>query len=630
MIVQETTASSSPIYRKFILALVMLLVFCSVAMEILLMNHFHKHITDQVDNGMEVIDQSLQALLKQQVSELKLTPQPIDKADALGNYGEFFKETEEILGVLGASLKSDLALFIHKKYITQSTWEEERVKLGKKAPLDWDKLSHSVLTYTSTPFLPQEFLSIVEKHNYSQYYEVSWNNKEWIVYVKPLFDVSQQSVGDLLVMHDVSLEKASFKKLVLESSLLGLVLLALVLGFVHYLLRHIKSSFLAQQEALSRIAKIASRIPGMIYQYRLHLDGSSCLPFASDAIEHIYKLTAKEVMEDATKIFRIIHPEDIEGVISSFQKSAQELTPWKLEYRIKFNDGTVRWLYGNAIPEREKDGSTLWHGFIDDITEQKTLEYELKEMNEQLYSLVEKEVAQRIKIQEEQEIDRQFLIQKSKLSSMGEMMGAIAHQWRQPLNALNMNIQNLDDDFDEGLVDKAFIDAFIAKNRQTILFMSKTIDDFRNFFKIDKEKKEFLALDAINETLSLQSAQFKNYNIHIEIKGENQKLYGFRGEFQQVILNILNNAKDAIWEKRRKEGRIDIVLEPKSITIEDNGGGIKEEIMERIFEPYFTTKSQGEGTGIGLYMSKIIIEKNMGWKLEACNTRKGIKFTISY
>lgn len=110
-------------------------------------------------------------------------------------------------------------------------------------------------------------------------------------------------------------------------------------------------------------------------------------------------------------------------------------------------------------------------------------------MNELLDSQVDEEVAKRMKIQKEQEVERQVLIQKSKLSSMGEMMGAIAHQWRQPLNALSINIQNLDDDFDEGLVDKPFIDDFIARNQQTILFMSKTIDDFRNFFRIDKEKE---------------------------------------------------------------------------------------------------------------------------------------------
>jgi signal transduction histidine kinase len=213
---------------------------------------------------------------------------------------------------------------------------------------------------------------------------------------------------------------------------------------------------------------------------------------------------------------------------------------------------------------------------------------------------------------------------------MGEMMGAIAHQWRQPLNALNLNIQNLEDDFDEGLIDRAFVKGFIAKNTQTILFMSKTIDDFRNFFKIDKAKQLFSVKEALLETLALQSAQFKNRHIEVRIHGDDLEIHGFKGEFQQVILNILNNAKDALVETKSDGGHISITLEPTFLSIEDDAGGIDEAILERIFEPYFTTKDQGEGTGIGLYMSKMIIEKNMGGHLRVENGKRGAKFTIFY
>ena len=385
----------------------------------------------------------------------------------------------------------------------------------------------------------------------------------------------------------------------------------------------------AQKEANERIQKIASRIPGMVYQYKLMKDGRSCFPYASAAIYDIYRVTPEEVRLDATKVFDVLHPDDREGIVASIQKSAQTLNPWRYEYRVKFED-EVRWLFGNALPEMQVDGSILWHGFIHDITERKMMEEELKALNEQLDKRVEEEMQARLKIEREQEIEREFLIQKSKLSSMGEMMGAIAHQWRQPLNALNLNIQNLDDDFADGLIDKAFIDAFIAKNRQTILFMSKTIDDFRNFFKIDKAKKKFGIREAIEETLSLQSAQFKNRNIMVDIHGENDTIEGFRGEFQQVVLNIINNAKDAILERKIKEGRITITITPLHVSIEDNAGGIEAEVLDRVFEPYFTTKDQGDGTGIGLYMSKMIIEKNMSGKLIAENGTFGARFVIYY
>ena len=138
-----------------------------------------------------------------------------------------------------------------------------------------------------------------------------------------------------------------------------------------------KIAQLAQQEAFDSIQKIASRVPGMVYQYRLHPDGSSCFPFASEGIRDIYRTSPEEVSKDASKVFTFLHPDDLSGVSASIQKSAQDLAPWCHEYRVKFDDGTIRWLFGNALPERETDGATLWHGFITDITERKLMEAKL-------------------------------------------------------------------------------------------------------------------------------------------------------------------------------------------------------------------------------------------------------------
>ncbi|TSA35420.1 MAG: PAS domain S-box protein [Verrucomicrobiaceae bacterium] len=146
----------------------------------------------------------------------------------------------------------------------------------------------------------------------------------------------------------------------------------------------IKESKRLQEELLDRILKIAGRVPGVIYQYRLRPDGSSCFPFASDAIKEIYRVTPQEVREDAAKVFANLHPDDRDGIVESILKSAQDLTPWQYEYRVKFADGTVRALYGNAVPQREADGSVLWHGFITDITERKQKAEELKLLAERL------------------------------------------------------------------------------------------------------------------------------------------------------------------------------------------------------------------------------------------------------
>lgn len=125
------------------------------------------------------------------------------------------------------------------------------------------------------------------------------------------------------------------------------------------------------EASLSLLQKISSRVPGVVYQYRLNTDGSACFPFASDAIRQIYRVSPNEVREDASKVFAILHPDDCDEIAASIQESAQNLTPWHLEYRVKFDDGTIRWLLGNALPESEDSGATLWHGFITDITERK-------------------------------------------------------------------------------------------------------------------------------------------------------------------------------------------------------------------------------------------------------------------
>jgi len=160
--------------------------------------------------------------------------------------------------------------------------------------------------------------------------------------------------------------------------------------------------------------------------------------------------------------------------------------------------------------------------------------------------------------------------------------------------------------------------------------MSKTIDDFRNFFRTDKEKHAFSLREAIQETLSLHEAQFRSHDIRVSILGEDRTLFSFKSEFQQAMLNLINNAKDALIEHYSEEKTIVIELLDNEIVVEDNGGGIPLEIMERIFEPYFTTKEQGKGTGIGLYMSKLIIEKNMGGKLSVTNTKDGARFSMRF
>ncbi|MCX7101058.1 MAG: EAL domain-containing protein [Methylobacter sp.] len=149
-----------------------------------------------------------------------------------------------------------------------------------------------------------------------------------------------------------------------------------------------KKMEIAREEVLSLLQNIANRVPGVVYQYHLRKDGSSCFPFASEGIREIYRVSPEEVREDASKVFAILHPDDYGGIVDSILASANTLTQWNYEYRVKFDDGAVRWLFGNALPELVTDGSTLWHGFITDITERKQIEQSLKRESEKNLALL--------------------------------------------------------------------------------------------------------------------------------------------------------------------------------------------------------------------------------------------------
>lgn len=224
------------------------------------------------------------------------------------------------------------------------------------------------------------------------------------------------------------------------------------------------------------------------------------------------------------------------------------------------------------------------------------------------------------------------LTQQAKLASMGEMIGAIAHQWRQPLNELALRIQTLKYKMKKGITDDE-INRFVKDNLVTIDFMSQTVDDFRNFFRIDKEKEVFDMAKTVESVVALQQAQLQSNGIEISMSGVTGDVEGFRSEFQQVILNLVSNARDALNGKTNKNKSIDIVFDINKITITDNAGGIAPEVIQRIFEPYFTTKAHGEGTGMGLYMSKMIVQDHMKGEITVKNVTtpkgKGAEFTVA-
>ncbi|WP_460214828.1 PAS domain S-box protein [Geovibrio sp. ADMFC3] len=284
---------------------------------------------------------------------------------------------------------------------------------------------------------------------------------------------------------------------------------------------------------------------------------------------------------------------------------------------------------------------------IRDITVRKKTQQILAQKKKDLEKRVQEEV-------EHNRIQEQMLMQQSKLAAMGQMINAIAHQWRQPLTTIGLYVQDVEDAFEYGELNMDYIAQFRDHCMEQVAYMSKTIDDFRNFFKPDKEKEIFDICEIMREVLSLINPQLINNNIELKIfYGEHQVIlkpgvielpsqikcvtsYGYPNEFKQVLLNLISNARDAIIESRsagaENSGLIKLIVEPEGdiirITLEDNGCGIPEDIRDRIFEPYFSTKEEGQGVGIGLYMSKIIIENNMEGRIYTNPCEKGASFTI--
>jgi len=215
------------------------------------------------------------------------------------------------------------------------------------------------------------------------------------------------------------------------------------------------------------------------------------------------------------------------------------------------------------------------------------------------------------------------------------MISMIAHQWRQPLNTLSTLIQSLILKYKIGKIDDEYIEYFDKSSKNLIQNMSQTIDDFRNFFKPEKQKTEFILNEIILNILHMIDIPLKESNIKVEfIHHDNLKILGYPNEFGQVVLNIINNAKDAILEKNIKDGKIIIELRKDErgifLTIGDNAGGIPSNIIDKIFDPYFSTKDEKNGTGLGLYMSKLIIEEHMDGVLKVSNKGKGANFTIIF
>jgi len=252
---------------------------------------------------------------------------------------------------------------------------------------------------------------------------------------------------------------------------------------------------------------------------------------------------------------------------------------------------------------------------------------ELENYNKELEKRVKEEVAKN------REKDK-LLFQQNKMAALGEMLGNISHQWRQPLMEISSIFLPIEAklNMDIPLDNKEVLES-IEKLNDITKYMSNTIDDFKNFFLKEKEKINFEILEQIHSTINIISSSLKKHDIKLEIIiQKNTQMLGYKNEYSQVLINIINNARDVLIQRKIQNPKIKIIISENKndiITkIEDNAGGIKITPISKVFDPFFTYEKIN-GSGIGLFMSKLIIENNMNGKLEVQNNKNGAVFTIT-
>ena len=360
------------------------------------------------------------------------------------------------------------------------------------------------------------------------------------------------------------------------------------------------------------------------------------IDFAIEGMVVSYNGTIIEINEQALKIFQGTHKEEILGqsMLDLFAQESQELVKNHLEHNTGIYECMLLRKDGTPFPALVR--GTLVKGFgkmmrvsaLIDLSELKEAQYALQALNENLASQVKEQI-------EKNRQQEMMLFQQSRHAQMGEMISMIAHQWRQPLNVLSLLAQNIVFKYKLQKLDDTVMNEFKDDAMRQILQMSKTIDDFRDFFKPDKSQKVFDVKQQLAHAVEMIRPIVSAQGIELSFRAEEGlHVKSFPNEFGQSVINIFNNAKDVLLESCSDDTK-QIIIEAKRgendtiiISIEDNGGGIEASIMPYIFEPYFSTKGAKQGTGLGLYMTKMIVEEHMYGRIRVANTASGAKFEI--
>ena len=323
----------------------------------------------------------------------------------------------------------------------------------------------------------------------------------------------------------------------------------------------------------------------------------------SKAFEKISGYSEEELIGHSHNMVR--HPDMPSELFADLWSTIKSGNTWKGEVLNLAKDGSTYWVYATITPNFNEDHIIEGYTSIrQDITAKKIVE-------------------------EQQGV----IIEQSKNTAIGEMIAMLAHQWRQPLQATAMLIQQLPL---EKMLDDKISDETLTKvvdgTQKQLDYMSKTITDFTDFFKPNKVKEKVLVTDLIEKAREIVAYTLKVDGIELQISGDDYEINTHLIEVAQVIINLLKNANDILMERNIKNRKIKVLHYKKDdnvvIEVQDNAGGIPEELLPKIFEPYFTTKKNKNGSGLGLYSSKTTIEKQLNGLLIATNGKDGAIFKI--
>jgi len=497
--------------------------------------------------------------------------------------------------------------FLNRKNRVLSEFQKKAIKEVKKSKSgiyikkdtfnDKDVLRVAIADYMVLP-------ACVKCHNSHEL--KTWNFK-W-----KLNDI--RGVLEIITPIDKELEEMNKARNKIVTASLALMLV-LFLYYLYILLKREKELTDANEELKDELDNLFDNFDKHVIVSKTDLKGK--ITYASSSFCRISGYTKDELIG---KNHNIIRDETMpKEIFSDMWNTIINNKVWQGEVRNKKKDGSYYWVNAIISPLYDNNSQKIGYSAIrEDITNKKRVE----DLNKTLQSKIKNEV--------KKNIDKdKAMIEQSRLAQMGEMISMIAHQWRQPLAAISSTSITINLKAELNTLTNEDALSLSKKITEYSQHLSSTINDFRDFFKSNKEKKHISYTQTIDSVLNIVEVSIQNKNIVIEKNLESTILfYTYANELKQVVLNLIKNAEDILIEKDIKKPKITIETKDNILFIKDNGGGIDTNIIDKIFDPYFSTKKQKDGTGLGLYMSKTIIEEHCNGKLTVSNDKNGAVFKV--